>query len=101
MACIGEQQDLFFEFDFKQTETNESSIADILQCKKDVFLIGCFRVDQKNQIDWILDNLTRDGVGKYNVRIGKDRNGWVNKNNPRISNPQYALLYEFGNEEVV
>lgn len=101
MACIGEQQDLFFEFDFKQTETNESSIADILQCKNDVFLIGCFRVDQKNQIDWILDNLTRDSLGKYNVRIGKGRNGWVNINNPRISNPQYALLYEFGNEEVV
>jgi hypothetical protein len=101
MACIGEQQDLFFEFDFNQTESNESFIADILQCRNDTFLIGCFRNDQKKQIDWILEKLTRDSVGKYNVRIGKGRNGWVNKDNPRISNPQYALLYEFENEEVV
>ncbi len=26
---------------------------------------------------------------------------WINKDNPRIANPQYVILYEFGNENVV
>lgn len=101
MASIVEQQALFFEFDFGQSQSEENSIVDIAKCKNDVFLIGCFRNKQKRQIDWILHNPTNGDSGRYNVRLGKGRNGWVNKNNPKIANPHYVILYEFGNEDVV
>lgn len=102
MASIAAQQlDLFFEFDFGYYNDQNNDTIDIAQSKKDIFLIGCFRNDQKNQLDWILKNADSNGCGKYNVRIGKGRDGWINKDNPHIANPQYAILYEFGNEDVV
>lgn len=96
---VVQQQDLFFEFDFNMQESNPNEHKYISECKKDVFLIGCFRSDQKKQLDWIKSQANSDQKELYNVRLGKGRNGWINKDNPKISNPQYAVLYEFGNED--
>ncbi len=97
-SILAQQQDLFFEFDF-EIDHKEVEV-EISKSKGDIFLIGCFRNDQKRQIDWILDNTGVGAKGKYNVRLGKGRDGWMNKDNPRIANPQYAILYEFGNEDI-
>lgn len=96
---VAQQQDLFFEFDFDIQTTETDTIVDVAKKKNDIFLIGCFRNDQKQQIDWILKESESGSVGKYNVRLGKGRNGWINKENPRIANPDYVILYEFGNED--
>lgn len=96
---VAQQQDLFFEFDFDIQTTDTDSIVDVAKKRNSIFLIGCFRNDQKQQIDWILKESESGSVGKYNVRLGKGRNGWINKENPRIANPDYVILYEFGNED--
>ena len=96
---VAQQQDLFFEFDFDIQTTETDTIVDVAKKKNDIFLIGCFRNDQKQQIDWILKESESGSVGKYNVRLGQARNGWINKENPRIANPDYVILYEFGNED--
>lgn len=102
MASIAsQQQDLFFEFDFDQAPLASNHVITLQQCKSEVFLIGCFRNDQKHQLEWIRTKVEEHGCGKYNVRLGKGRNGWINKDNPRIANPHYIVLYEFGNEDVV
>ena len=100
-SIVAEQQDLFFEFDFDQAALAPETDKTLQQCKKDIFLIGCFRTDQKQQLEWIRDKVDEQTCGKYNVRLGKGRNGWINKENPRIANPDYVILYEFGNEKVV
>lgn len=100
-SIVGQQQDLFFEFDFGLITDDSNRKKNLVQCKDDVFLIGCFRNDQKHQLEWIRKNEGNNSCGKYNVRLGKGRNGWINKENPRIANPQYIILYEFGNEDVV
>lgn len=100
-SIVAQQLDLFFEFDFGYYDEQNNNVIEINQSKKDIFLIGCFRNDQKNQLDWIRQNADSNGCGKYNVRIGKGREGWINKDNPHIANPQYAILYEFGNEDVI
>jgi len=100
-SIVAQQQDLFFEFDFDQALTIREQEKSLQECKNDVFLIGCFRNDQKHQLDWIHKGIEENSCGKYNVRLGKGRNGWINKENPRIANPQYIVLYEFGNEDVV
>ena len=100
-SIVEQQQDLFFEFDFGEGPSVSYGVRDITKCKKDIFLIGCFRNDQKHQIEWILNDPPKGSCGKYNVRLGKGRNGWINKDNPRIANPQYVILYEFGNEDIV
>lgn len=99
-SIVVQQQDLFFEYDFGICTEEIKLKINILDCKNDIFLIGCFRNDQKKQLDWIRQNKTNGAIGKYNVRIGKGRNGWINKENPRIANPHYVILYEFGNEDV-
>lgn len=96
---VAEQLDLFFEFDFEFEECYSEKSVDIHDSKNDIFLIGCFRNDQKNQLEWIRNNKGINGCGKYNVRLCRGRNGWINNENPHISNPQYAILYEFGNED--
>ena len=102
MASIVAQQDLFFLFDFDFEDTNETEInKSVTQCKDDIFLIGCFRSGQKKQIEWIRSSRDELHCGKYNVRLGKGRNGWINKDNPRISNPNYVILYEFNNEDTI
>lgn len=100
-SIVAQQQDLFFEFDFDCIEHDCKKAIDVAKAKNDVFLIGCFRNDQKHQIDWILKSAEDGSTGRYNVRLGKGREGWINKNNPRIANPQYVILYEFNNEDVV
>ena len=100
-SIVAEQQDLFFEFDFDQAALAPETDKTLQQCKKDIFLIGCFRTDQKQQLEWIRVKVDEQTCGKYNVRLGKGRNGWINKENPRIANPDYVILYEFGNEKVV
>lgn len=100
-SIVVQQQDLFFEFDFGLSDQEFEKHRTLSNCKDEVFLIGCFRNDQKHQLDWIRNNAGTDGVGKYNVRLGKGRDGWINKENPRIANPNFAVLYEFGNEDVV
>ena len=97
-SIVAEQQDLFFEFDFDQAALAPETDKTLQQCKKDIFLIGCFRTDQKQQLEWIRVKVDEQTCGKYNVRLGKGRNGWINKENPRIANPDYVILYEFGNE---
>jgi len=99
-SIVAQQQDLFFEFDFGEPLQEKNPTVDVAKNKDDIFLIGCFRNDQKHQIDWILNCAESDSCGKYNVRLGKGRDGWINKDNPRIANPQYVVLYEFGNEDV-
>lgn len=96
---VAQQQDLFFEFDFEYKHPEMDSTIRVAEVKNKVFLIGCFRNDQKHQIDWILNGADSGVVGKYNVRLGKGRNGWINKENPRIANPNFVILYEFGNED--
>lgn len=100
-SIVVQPQDLFFEFDFGTPSETFDKHKVLSKCKDDIFLIGCFRNDQKNQLDWIRSNHDSDSCGKYNVRLGKGRDGWINKDNPRIANPQYAVLYEFGNEDIV
>ncbi len=99
-SIVAQQQDLFFEFDFGRETRSGEQIVDVSKTKDGIFLIGCFRNDQKRQIDWILQSAESNSCGKYNVRLGKGRDGWINKDNPRIANPQYVVLYEFGNEDV-
>ncbi len=99
-SIVAQQQDLFFEFDFGEETQIGEQIVDVSKTKDGIFLIGCFRNDQKHQIDWILQSAESNSCGKYNVRLGKGRDGWINKDNPRIANPQYVVLYEFGNEDV-
>lgn len=100
-SIVVQQQDLFFEYDFGAQSEELAAKKSISDCKKDIFLIGCFRNDQKKQLDWIRQNKANNAIGKYNVRLGKGRNGWINKENPRIANPQYIILYEFNNEDIV
>ncbi len=99
-SIVAQEQDLYLQFDFEDLEdiVQEKNLS---QCRDEIFLIGCFRNDQKHQLDWILSNKSNGAIGKYNVRLGKGRNGWINKENPRIANPQFIVLYEFGNEDVV
>lgn len=96
---LAQQQDLFFEFDFEFQSSERNNRVHVADVKNKIFLIGCFRNDQKHQIDWILNGLESGAVGKYNVRLGKGRNGWINKENPKIANPNFVILYEFENEE--
>lgn len=99
MASISTQQlDLFFEFDFGLENAEKNNHVNVSDHKNEIFLIGCFRNDQKNQLEWIHNNAETGCCGKYNVRLGKGRDGWVNYTNPNIANPRYAILYEFGNE---
>ena len=100
-SIVVQEQDLFFEFDFGNETAEQNKDRKLEQCKKDVFLIGCYRNDQKHQLDWIRSQGDGCTCGKYNVRLGKGRDGWINKENPRIANPQYVVLYEFGQEENV
>lgn len=100
-SIVAQEQDLFFEFDFTQNITESDIRKSIDQCKNDIFLIGCFRNTQKRQLDWIRKEVDDKICGRYNVRLGKGRNGWINKDNPRIANPQYVILYEYKNEDVV
>ena len=99
-SIVAQEQDLFLQFDFEESEDIVQNKT-LAQCRDEIFLIGCFRNDQKHQLDWILSNKSNGTLGKYNVRLGKGRNGWINKENPRIANPNYIVLYEFGNEDVV
>ena len=99
-SIVAQQQDLFFEFDFGEIGQGTDKVVEVSKCKNDIFLVGCFRNDQKHQIDWILQKAESGSCGKYNVRLGKGRDGWINKENPRIANPQYVVLYEFGNEDI-
>lgn len=104
---VSQQSDLFFDFDFESSEENSLSDVNITSHLDDIFLIGCFRDNQKAQLDWILgrkdhdkDNCVCENEFKYNVRLGKGRNGWVNMDNPRIANPQFVVLYQFGDDTV-
>lgn len=100
-SIVVQEQDLFFEFDFGNVINEQNKDKKLEQCKEDVFLIGCYRNDQKHQLDWIRSQGDGTACGKYNVRLGKGRDGWINKNNPRIANPQYVVLYEFEKEDNV
>ena len=100
-SIVVQEQDLFLEFDFGNEPIEHNKDRKLEQCKEDVFLIGCYRNDQKQQLEWIRSQGDGATCGKYNVRLGKGRNGWINKDNPRIANPQYLVLYEFGNEDNV
>lgn len=100
-SIVVQEQDLFFEFDFGNEIAEQNKNRNLEQCKNDVFLIGCYRNDQKHQLEWIRSQGNGIACGKYNVRLGKGRDGWINKDNPRIANPQYLVMYEFGQEDNV
>lgn len=85
---------LLFEFDMKEVEQQDYKTS---QFKKSVFLVGCYRHEDKNQLQWILGESTHRGIALYNVRTSKGRDGWVNENNPKVQNPEYLVLYEHGN----
>ena len=82
--------------DFEEELVSVQSI-DIETCKKSVFLIGCYRSKDKNQIAWITGENMNRSVFLYNVRSDKGRDGWVNVNNPKVKNPDVAILYDFEN----
>lgn len=100
-SIVVQEQDLFFEFNFGNEIIEQNKNRKLEQCKNDVFLIGCYRNDQKHQLEWIRSQGDSTACGKYNVRLGKGRDGWINKDNPRIANPQYLVMYEFGQEDNV
>lgn len=85
--------------DFDENTISPHSL-DISTCRKSVFLIGCYRSKDKNQLDWITGEKTHRSVTLYNVRSDKKRDGWVNVNNPKIQRPDVALLYDFENPEI-
>ena len=99
-SIVTQEQDLFFEFDFCTIGQDGKPVVNVASSKDAIFLIGCFRNDQKHQIEWILKNTDDLPCGKYNVRLGKGRNGWIDKNNPKIAHPNYVILYEFANEDI-
>lgn len=72
---------------------------DISLCKKSVFLIGSYRSKDKKQLEWITGKSSFSSVALYNVRSDKSREGWVNPNNPKVNNPDIALLYDYENPE--
>lgn len=100
-SIVAQQQDLFFEFDFNESDQSQDVTLDIAHAKSDIFLIGCLKTEQKQQLDRIHRAIQNTSHGKYNVRLGKGLEGWINKKNPRIANPRYVVLYELGNEKNV
>ena len=82
---------ILLEFDFTCEQSNNITLS---QCKKSVFLIGCYRSKDKQQIDWITGKLTNRPFVLYNVRSSKKRDGWVNVNNPKIQKPSFVILYD-------
>lgn len=70
-------------------------IKNLQTCANDIFLIGCYRTDEKKQIAWILGEKAGRDSNLYNVRLDKGRDGWVDKHHPKVSHPKYALLYEY------
>lgn len=92
------ESNIILLLDFEEDTFSIRTIS-ISACKKSVFLIGCYRTKDKNQMEWITGEKTNRSVALYNVRSDKSRDGWVNVNNPKIKNPDIALLYDFENPE--
>ena len=84
--------------DFEEDITSVQTIS-IPSCKNSLFLIGCYRSKDKNQIEWITGENRHRSVALYNVRSDKSRDGWVNVNNPKVKMPDVALLYDFENPD--
>lgn len=72
-----------------------TGVLDIYSCRKSIFLIGCYRTKDKNQLEWITGDKTTRNVTLYNVRSDKGRDGCVNTRNPKVKNPDVAWLYDF------
>lgn len=74
-----------------------SSCFQLKTCLKKTFLIGCYRSKDKNQLQWILEKNSNKLFELYNVRSDKNREGWINANNPRKQAPTFLILYDFEN----
>lgn len=82
---------ILLEFDFAYEQLKSITLS---HCKKSVFLIGCYRSKDKQQIDWITGKATNRPFVLYNVRCSKKRDGWVNVQNPKVQKPSYIILYD-------
>ena len=49
-SIVVQEQDLFLEFDFGNETIEQNKNRRLEQCKEDVFLIGCYRNNQKQQL---------------------------------------------------
>ena len=80
-SIVVQEQDLFFEFDFGHEITEQNKDRKLEQCKEDVFLIGCFRNDQKHQLEWIRSQREGSACGKYKKvkKISKKRKNSFDK----------------------
>lgn len=96
-SIVAQQQDLFF--DFGNVASGQSRTVEVAESKNAIFLIGCFRKDQRDHIEHVLKDSCCDE--RCVLRLGKGQDGWMNKDNPRIANPDYAVLYELGGDEVI
>lgn len=90
-------QEILLSFDFGDNcDVSASSPQLLNKHLKDLFLLGCYRTDVKDQLPWILSPENQQNAGRYNIRIEKGRDGWVNAGNPRVLHPDYVILYEYG-----
>lgn len=76
---------------FKLEEIEEIKRIRIQDFEKKTFLVGCYKNNEKKQLKWIYGNET--GRNRYNVRLNKGRDGWVNLQNPKVLKPDFILLY--------
>lgn len=67
--------------------------------RKSTFLIGCYRSKDKNQLQWIHKKDSIKLFELYNVRSNKNRDGWVDANNPKTAKPEFLILYDIENVE--
>ena len=72
-------------------------VLNLQTTRKSTFLIGCYRSKDKNQLQWIQKKDTSNLFELYNVRSNKSRDGWVDANNPKITKPEFLILYDIEN----
>ena len=90
MAEQTEQLNLFFEL-CDDGSVEEHRFSD---CQNKIFLVGCYKMNSKNQLGWMMSPQDNGVDCRYNVRLDKGRDGWVNSSNPRVSKPDFVILYD-------
>ena len=86
---------ILLSFDFAEDFAVEKIV--LSKCKKSTFLVGCYRSQDKKQLDWILGVTNNRTSILYNVRSGKKREGWVDVENPKVKEPTFVILYDLEN----
>ncbi len=83
---------ILLSFDFAKDFAVEKIV--LSKCKKSTFLVGCYRSQDKKQLDWILGTTNNRPSILYNVRSEKKRDGWVDIENPKVKTPTFIILYD-------